>query len=203
MVSPVSRVAPPHLRLLEEPQERPSLAQALQARRASAERAFLEEYTPFVERLLTRILGFESELDDLVQEVFVRAFVRIDDLRDDNLKSWIGAFAVNVAREALRRRRRRRWLSFVAPEEMLDVPTATATPEIRDAALALYSLLGKMDPEDRVVFSLRLIEGMQLAEIAVLCDLSLSTVKRRIQRAEAWFSTRARRDPRLADWVVS
>ncbi|MBK8997876.1 MAG: sigma-70 family RNA polymerase sigma factor [Myxococcales bacterium] len=203
MSSPASLVALPRLRLLEEKQGRESLADALRARRPWAERALLETHAPFVERLLTRILGFESELEDLVQEVFVRAFSRIDDLRDDNLKSWIGAFAVNVARETLRRRRRRRWLSFASPEEVPDVPTDAVALEIRDAARALYTVLSRMNASDRVVFTLRLVEGMQLSEIAVLCDVSLSTVKRRMERAQAWFSSRARRDPRLAEWVIT
>ncbi|MBK7583315.1 MAG: sigma-70 family RNA polymerase sigma factor [Myxococcales bacterium] len=203
MPRPASLAAPPHLRLLEARQPQEDICAALRARRAWAERTFLDIHTPFVERLLTRILGFDHDLDDLVQEVFMRAFARVGDLRDDNLKSWVGAFTVNVAREALRRRRRKRWLSFSAPEEIPEVAAELATPEIRDAARALYSLLARMGADDRVAFTLRFIEGMQLSEIALLCDVSLSTVKRRIQRAEAWFSARARRDPRLAEWVTS
>lgn len=200
---PAIVVSLPHLRLVDEGRPTESLTAGLQGRKPWAERALLEEHTGHVERLLTRILGYESELDDLVQEVFVRALGKVDELRDENVKSWIGAFAVNVAREAIRRRRRRKWLSFSAPEELPEVPDENASLELRAAVRALYRVLDAMNAEDRVAFTLRTVEGMQLAEIATVCDVSLSTVKRRVQRAELWFRERAKRDPRLADWVTS
>lgn len=200
---PAIVVSLPHLRLVEDGRPAETLTQGLKARKNWAERALVEEQTSHVERLLTRILGNDSELDDLVQEVFVRALGKVDDLRDENVKSWIGAFAVNVAREVIRRRRRKRWLSFFAPEELPEVPDDDTPMELRDAVRALYRLLDTMDAEDRVVFTLRLVEGMQLTEIATVCDVSLSTVKRRVQRSENWFRARAMRDPRLADWVRS
>ncbi|HMR75863.1 MAG TPA: sigma-70 region 4 domain-containing protein, partial [Polyangiaceae bacterium] len=66
---------------------------------------------------------------------------------------------------------------------------------------ALYRLLDRMDPDDRVVFTLRAIEGMELLEVAGLTDLSLSTVKRRFKRAQEFVIQHARRDVLLADWV--
>src|SRR5262245_43679660 len=59
-----------------------AIARGLRAHDPGAERAFLERHTPRVERILTRILGLSAELDDLVQEVFVRAFERVSELRD-------------------------------------------------------------------------------------------------------------------------
>jgi RNA polymerase sigma-70 factor (ECF subfamily) len=200
MSQPASVVSLPRLRLVDESGE--SLSLALRRGSRGAERRLLEEQTPFVERLLTRILGHENDLDDLVQEVFVRALGKVDDLRDDNVRSWVGAFAVNVARESIRRRRRRGWLSFFAPEDMPEIPADDSTPELRDAVRALYLLLDQMDADDRVAFTLRLVEGMQLSEIAAMCDISLSTVKRRVERGSSWFRARAKRDPHLADWVT-
>jgi RNA polymerase sigma-70 factor, ECF subfamily len=200
---PAIVVSLPHLRLVDEGRATESLTEGLKAKKPWAERTLVEEQTPHVERLLTRILGRESELDDLVQEVFVRALGKVEELRDENVKSWLGAFAVNVAREAIRRRRRRSWLSFFAPEDMPDVTEESAAFELRDAVRALYRLLDSMNADDRVAFTLRVVEGMQLSEIATVCDVSLSTVKRRLQRAETWFVARAKRDPRLVDWVKS
>ncbi len=58
-----------------------------------------------------------------------------------------------------------------------------------------------MDAEERVVFSLRFLEGMELQEIALACDTSLSTVKRRLKDAQQHFSARARKHPALLPWL--
>jgi RNA polymerase sigma-70 factor, ECF subfamily len=190
------------LRLLAAAEEQQHLVDGLKARKAWAERALLEEHAAFVERVLVRILGFHPELEDLVQEVFIRALERVHDVHDaSGLRSWIGAIAVFVAREAVRRRRRRRWLLVVAPEELPEPVAPSATPELRQAMRALYELLERMHPELRIVFALRVVDGMELGEVAELTDVSLSTVKRRVQRAEQWFLERARKDARLASWA--
>lgn len=188
--------------MLPQAEEQAHLVQALKARRAWAERTLLEEQSGYVERVLTRILGFHPELDDLVQEVFIRALERVDAIHDPSgLRSWIGAIAVFVAREAIRRRRRRRWLVLFSPDELPEPEAPSASPEIRAAAAAMYELFDRMDPELRIAFALRVVDGMELAELAELLDVSVSTVKRRVQRAEQWFVERARKDARLAEWA--
>lgn len=201
MARPVIQLRPETLRLLAPADDAESLVDALKVRKAWAERALVEDHTAHVERLITRVLGPSSDVDDLVQEVFIRALWRVDQLRDEGVKSWLGAFAVNVAREALRKKRRWRWLWSVAAEDAPEVRSADATPDVRAAMGALYRLLDRMDPDDRVVFTLRAIEGMELLEVAGLTDLSLSTVKRRFKRAQEFVIQHARRDVLLADWV--
>ena len=201
MPRPVLKLRGETLRLLAPVQERVSLVEALKAKEPWAERALVEEHTGYVERLVTRVLGPHADLDDLVQEVFIRALARVEELRDDGVKNWIGAFAVNVAREALRKRRRWSWIRIVAPEDTPDVDSGVASPEVQAAMRALYGLLDRMDPEDRVVFTLRAIEGLELLEVAALTDLSLSTTKRRFKRAEERLREQARRHALLSDWV--
>jgi RNA polymerase sigma-70 factor (ECF subfamily) len=106
MSRPVLKLRSETLRLLAPAQEAESLVDALRAGKAWAERALVEDYVEHVERLITRVLGAHADLDDLVQEVFIRALARVDQLRDEGVERWLGAFAINVAREALRKRRR-------------------------------------------------------------------------------------------------
>src|ERR1044071_1856285 len=54
----------------------------LRARRPWAEREALARFTPLVRRVLVRILGWAGDVDDLAQEVFLRALDRIGELRD-------------------------------------------------------------------------------------------------------------------------
>jgi RNA polymerase sigma-70 factor (ECF subfamily) len=183
----------------EEPAE---IARALRAGEAWAERAFVERHTSHVERILTRILGARSDLDDRVQEVFVRAFERVEDLREPRaLQGWLTGIAVFVAREAIRARRRRRWLIFPAPEAVPEPAAPTASPETRAAVRAFYEVLGRLDDDARIAFTLRFVEGMELAEIAAACGVSRSTVKRRIKSAENEFIERAQTHEALAPWI--
>lgn len=166
-----------------------------------AQHALLADYTHHVERILTRILGNHTDLDDLVQEVFIRSFERIRELRVPGaLGGWLTSIAVYVAREAIRRKRRRRWLSFVPPEETIETEMPTASPEVRAAVMAVYEVIGHLNPDEQIAFTLRFIEEMELSEIAAVCGVSLSTVKRRIKRAETRFEERGTAHEMLAPW---
>jgi RNA polymerase sigma-70 factor (ECF subfamily) len=179
-----------------------ALALALRQGEAWAERALLEQRTAHVERILTRILGARGDLDDLVQEVFVRALQRVEELREPRaLRGWLTGIAVNVAREAIRAARRRRWLSLVAPHETPEVPAPLASPETRAAVRAFYRVVSELDADAHIAFTLRFVEGMELAEIAGACGVSLATIKRRLKAAEAEFAERAHADEALADWL--
>jgi len=159
-----------------------------------------DRHAPKIERLLWSLLGPEPEAEDLLHEVFLRALEGIHDLEEPaRLKSWLTGIAVHTGREWIRRRVRRRWLRFV--DEVPERPAIAASPEINEATRCTFEVLHGMSPDDRVVFSLRFIEGMELADVAVACDVSLSTAKRRIKDAEKHFVSRARRVPALVPWI--
>ena len=166
-----------------------------------AERALLERYGAHVERVLTHILGSHTDLDDLAQEVFLRALSRVADLREARaLKEWLSAFAANVAREAIRRKRRRWWQVLQPPEETPELPAPSASVEDRAALHAFYEVLGGLDADARIAFALRYVEGMELTQVAGICGVSLATIKRRISAAEAQFCAKGRAHEALADW---
>jgi RNA polymerase sigma-70 factor (ECF subfamily) len=176
-------------------------ARALAAGETWAERGLLEQHTGHLERILTHILGRRQDIDDLVQEVFVRAFERVDELREPRaLRRWLTAIAVFVARETIRARKRRRWLVFLPPAETPEIPCVDASPELRAAVKAFYEVVGQLDADDRIAFTLRFVEGMELTDVAAACGVSLATIKRRLKQAEAEFSARGRAHEALADW---
>lgn len=153
-----------------------------------------------IERLLWSLLGPEPEAEDLLHEVFLRALEGIHGLEEPaRLKSWLTGIAVHTAREWIRRRVRRRWLSFV--EELPERAANLASEEVNEATRRTFEILSEMSADDRVVFSLRFIEGMEMADVAVACDVSLSTAKRRLKDAEKHFLARARRAPALRSWI--
>lgn len=154
-----------------------------------------------MERILFRILGDVRNLEDLAQEVFVRVFAKIDDVKEpEALKPFITSVTVFVAKEAVRKARRNRWLTFFATEDLPDVGTGD-DPEAREAVLAFYRALDALEPDERVAFTLRFVEGLELAAVAAACGVSLATIKRKLVRAEAVFVERCKRDEALSAWI--
>ena len=60
---------------------------------------------------------------------------------------------------------------------------------------------GSCHPDERVAFVLRYVEGMDLGQVAETCRVSLSTIKRRLARAEGRFARAAKRDEVLTTWL--
>ena len=177
------------------------LIRGLRAGEPWAERALLHREAAHVDRMLTRILGFCAELDDLAQEVFIRAFSRIADLREaESLRAWLGSIAVFVAREAIRRKRRRRWLVFLPAEQRVEPPVGAASFEARSALRVFYEVIDGLPADERIAFTLRFVEGMELTEVAEACHVSLATIKRRLKRASDDFYLRGRARAELVDW---
>jgi RNA polymerase sigma-70 factor (ECF subfamily) len=177
------------------------LVRGLEAAEPWAERALVRAETAHVERILTRMLGFSAELDDLTQEVFIRAFARITELREpQSLRAWLSSIAVFVAREAIRRKRRRRWLVFLPAEESPEPPAEGALLEARTALRVFYEVLDGFAADERIAFTLRFVEGMELSEVAEACQVSLATIKRRLKRASDDFYLRGRARAELVDW---
>src|SRR5438045_638558 len=96
-----------------------ALVEAARAGSAEAERVLVDRFKGHVRRLLTRTLGPGPDVDDLLQEALFRVFRRLHKIDPpDALPGYVTAVTVLVAREALRKRRRARWLSFFASEDL-------------------------------------------------------------------------------------
>jgi RNA polymerase sigma-70 factor (ECF subfamily) len=158
-------------------------------------------YERDVRRVLVRILGTSPDVADALQDTFVRALRNVTQVKEAlALRSWLLRVAVTVAFDQLRRRQRLRWLVF-SNDASVDVAADSASPELRAALRDTYGVLDRLPAEERVAFALRHIQEMELEEIADACSVSLSTIKRRLAKAELRFKTIARRQPGLADWI--
>jgi RNA polymerase sigma-70 factor (ECF subfamily) len=74
-----------------------------------------------------------------------------------------------------------------------------ASPEVNHMLACTYAILDALPPDERISFALRVIDGMELTEIAQVTGVSLATVKRRIACAKRRFWDRARLHPMLRD----
>ena len=174
------------------------LVAALRRGEARAQSILVERYEPLVERLVAGALGIDAEIADVVQDVFVAVLEGVHNLKDASaLRSWIATLTVFTARGRIRRRRRWRWIRFVAPEEVPEVPVAAPQGETHEAVRATYAILEKFPADERLAFTLRFVSEMQLTEVAAACRVSMATVKRRLARAEKRFVEEARSHPAL------
>jgi RNA polymerase sigma-70 factor, ECF subfamily len=183
------------------------LLEALVARRPAAWLAFYDRFAPYVASVLRRLVGLDAELEDLVQEVFARALEGVGRVQhSDRLKAWLRSLTVFTARATLKRRRWRTWVGWAAPEpdvgELAEPPVAAELLEERRALRRVQAILAQLAVDDRIAFNLRYLEGLELTEVAETCQVSLSTAKRRIWRAEAHFGRAVSAEPELERWIA-
>jgi RNA polymerase sigma-70 factor (ECF subfamily) len=184
------------------PDDDAALAAALIARDRDAPGQAWSRLSPLVLRLLRRYFGPGPDRQDLCQEVFLRFFIRIDELRDRNaLRSFLIGICLGVAQNELRRARVRRWIFLTQSGDLPDTPIAGSSPEAREATGRVYKILAGVSAEDRALFVTRYVEKMELVEIAAAIGRPLSTTKRRLARATRRIAARMKSDPALADYV--
>lgn len=166
--------------------------------------ALYDRHVGDVRRILLHTLGPRLDLPDLVQDVFVNVLTSLRSLREATaLRSWLFQVTVRTARKQLRTSSRRWWLKLWPEGNELDsLPSEVLEENASDAVKATFRILREMEAEDRLVFSLRYVSGLDLAEMAEACEMSLSTLKRRLTRAERRFFAAARRDEALSAWTV-
>ncbi|MEL7368604.1 MAG: sigma-70 family RNA polymerase sigma factor [Myxococcota bacterium] len=130
-----------------------------------------------------RILGYNADIDDFVQDVFLevhRSFASLS--KPEAVGGWIRVIAVRVA---MRRARRHRVRMALGLDKIFETDTVSVDASQEDAALLdrLYRTLDKMPAQSRVCWVLRHLEGEKIDDIAMLTNLSRSTVKRHLTKA--------------------
>ena len=174
-------------------------AELIQRCRADERNAHDELYHRFRRQVasnLYRVLGDRTDLEDLVQEVFVIAFRGLEKFRGDaRLSTWLYRICVNVALGRIRTRKRRPQAIGVADLDATAFdPSLTERPETPDRTLErrqdqerVYRALDTLAPKKRIVLYLHEIEGLDLKEIAYLVDSNPVTVRTRLFYARREF----------------
>jgi RNA polymerase sigma-70 factor (ECF subfamily) len=142
-------------------------------------------YAPLVAAISFRILGTHQDVEDVVQDVFLEARKWLTRIQDPGaLKAWLTTVAARTARRRLRTRRLRTMLHFGDAPEYMDLADAGASPRQRALLAEIYGVLDQLPVEERLAWTLRLVEGQSLPEVAQHCGCSLATVKRRVASAQ-------------------
>jgi RNA polymerase sigma-70 factor (ECF subfamily) len=177
------------LRLVPAPSEEPTPSLPIDFE------SLFRSYARYVAGVAFRILGRDGDLDDVVQDVFVRAIKGLK--RCDHpaeLKSWLATVTVRVASRRLRQRRLRQWLSLDDAPNYENVAGPQASGEERLFLQRVFTVLDDLPVSARVAWVLRYLEGEPLEVVARQCDCSLATAKRRIAHAQAEIERRVAAD---------
>jgi RNA polymerase sigma-70 factor (ECF subfamily) len=149
--------------------------------------ALYQRYAPYVASIAMRLLGRDSEIDDLVQDVFLEAVRGISKLRDPlAVKGWLARVTVRLAVRRLRRRKLRQALHLeFEPADYEQLAAPSATPEQRAMLAKIYRVLDRLPTRTRVIWVLRHVLDEPLHSIVELAACSQSTVQRTLRDAEA------------------
>jgi RNA polymerase sigma-70 factor (ECF subfamily) len=131
-------------------------------------------------RLAWAILGDDVDADDATQDAFAQAWRHRGSLRDPaRFDAWFGRILVNVCREKLRQRERRKVRALTETD---DPATADSTDHVtsRDA---VDRALNCLDADHRIVIVLRYWADMTVDEIAERIEVRPGTVKSRLHYA--------------------
>lgn len=147
-------------------------------------------------RVAWRLIGQQTDAEDLVQEAFLRFHRCLPTFRGEAaISTWLYRTVTRLAIDHLRRQRLRRAIFFFhdtdneAPDPLAQIADPSATPfqqlEQQQLARHLTNTLRRLPSRQQTVFVLRHYEGLPLAEIAQLLGTREGTVKSHLHRALA------------------
>jgi RNA polymerase sigma-70 factor, ECF subfamily len=151
------------------------------------------KYQPRVFATARRYARRESEVEDIVQEVFIKAYQKLSGFRGEApFEHWLMRLAVRTCYDFLRSHQRNRETAFteLSPPEMDWLDRYVADPESAsedaDAARQLIErVMASLSPPARLVITLLEIEEKSVKEIADITGWSVPLVKVRAFRARA------------------
>ncbi len=157
--------------------------------------AFNELVRRYRKRILgtiARLIGRPEDVEDVGQEVFVRLYFSLDQLRTAEVfEPWLYRLTVNAAYDYLRKQRRRAESRMAdLSEEQVLLADASAGARVsheqqRRAKLREFvqALLAEVSVEDRILLTLKEVEGLSLKELEKVYGVNENALKVRLFRA--------------------
>ncbi len=134
------------------------------------------------------MMGRCPEADDVGQETFIRLHTYLHKYRGDAaLGTYIVRIAINQSLKALKQRKRRRERFVRYDPEVLEsmgpVVEGSDAVDARERERFVHAALGQINPEQRAVVVLRMLEGYSTQETAAMLNVPEGTVMSRLSRA--------------------
>jgi RNA polymerase sigma-70 factor, ECF subfamily len=150
-----------------------------------------------------RITGTPADAADVVQETFLRAYVRIPVLRGQTIRAWLFRVAINCCRDVQRRAVRKPSDPLEDAEgNVIELPDPALGPEAsalaRERAATIRRALATLPHDFRAAVVLRDVNELSYEEISSALRIPVGTVKSRISRARSMLARTLHQSPLFA-----
>ena len=159
---------------------------------AAAFNEIVSVYRKRIMGTITRLIARTEDVEDVAQEVFVRLYFSLDQLRTPKVfEPWLYRLTVNAAYDYLRKQRRRHEfrMSDLSEQQVMLADAAAGgkadqeeqqKKRIREA---VDSMLGAVSEADRILLMLKEVEGLSLKELEKIYKVNENALKVRLFRA--------------------
>ena len=157
----------------------------------AAFRQLVETCQPFVFRLSFRLLCCEEEAKDIVQETFIRVWLHLDRYhRGARFSTWLYKIACNLCYDRLRAMKRTQGNVDLSELDVPDDHDVEQSVVNRNLKERIINLTHDLSPKQRLVFTLRDIEEMELDEIKKITGMSGAKIKSNLYLARQYIRKR-------------
>lgn len=167
----------------------------IQNAKAGDDAAFNQVVVAYRKRILgtiARLIGRPEDVEDVAQEVFLRLYYSLDQLRTPEVfEPWLYRLTVNASYDYLRKQRRRNEsrMSDLSEQQVMMADAAAggrvSSEERRQQQVKemVESLLGEVSEPDRILLTLKEVEGLSLKELEKIYAVNENALKVRLFRA--------------------
>lgn len=166
----------------------------------------VERHESKIYGLCLKMLGNPEDAEDVLQEVFIKAFQALPGFREEaRFSTWLYRIAHNACLMRIRKKK----LETVSLDRPLDVEEGQIQRDVTDwstdprtdvmseeLSSVLTRHINELSPDNRIVFVLRDVHGLSTDDTASVLGLSVPAVKSRLHRARLYLRER------LSDYMV-
>jgi len=163
----------------------------------------VSKYQRKLGRLLSRFIRDPAEVEDVVQEAFIKAYRALPSFRGDSaFYTWLYRIGINTAKNYLVAMGRRAPTStefdsdeaesFEDGEQLRDINTPESVLASKEIAATVQAAIHDLPKDLRAAIELREIEGLSYDEIANIMNCPIGTVRSRIFRAREAIAAKLR-----------
>jgi RNA polymerase sigma-70 factor (ECF subfamily) len=170
----------------------PETIRRAQAGDAAAFNEIVHAYKKRILGTIYRLIGYGDDIEDVGQDVFVRLYFSLDQLRAAEVfEPWLYRLTVNAAYDYLRKKRRNPSVRMadLSDEQITAADAAASGKQLSedrqkgDIVELTGILLDNVSEEDRILLTLKEVEGLSLKELEKIYEVNENALKVRLFRA--------------------
>jgi RNA polymerase sigma-70 factor (ECF subfamily) len=153
-------------------------------------------------RLVYRMLDGGSEVDDVTQEIFLKAYRKIRGFHcRSSFSTWLTRIAMNHCVNYLRGQRRCRFFPIGIGDQESSPIKQQVEAECAEKCEKVCQSINSLSPKQRAVIILRYFEDHSCEEMAEILNCSIGTVKSRLFHARKKLKERLEPYLRSGEWI--